>query len=308
MMLPELNQIAIECLEKLDYENALEYFQKAVNESRNVQSLNNLAWMYYNEEEEEVKAIELLKEALSFHPTSHFPYSLLGQIYTQLEQWHLASEILQKSISRHPSKEAYNNLAVAKYHLGELEEAAELFRLVAGDSDYQLYSYVNCLIELNRKDEAKQILDTFNADADDFVGDLSVADLYLEMNNFVKAVEWFERGWNTYWKDPEWGKSFVYALSKTNNVDRINEVISESIRLKEEEINDSYEDEINANWTKEDHEDYLLRLLKEKEAYESIRQDIESGYIPKIKFVTSLSGACYLFGCNRHQHPEYEEN
>lgn len=302
-----LNKLAIECLENNDYDQALEYFQEAVHESKNVQSLNNLAWIYYYEEGEDEKALELMKEALSFNPKSYFPYNLLGEIYTKQEKWNLASDVLQKSISIHPSKEAFQNLAVAKYHLGELEEAANLFRLVAGDSDLNLYSYVQCLIELNKIVKAKELLKTFNSDADDFVGEISVADLYLEINCFEEAVDWFERGWNVYWKDPEWVSRFVYALFKTGNVSRLNEVIREAIRLKEEEIKEANEDEINEDWTFQEHEDYLQKLLEEKRTYETIIQEIESGSIPKMKFETSLAGSCYLFGCNTHGHQEYEE-
>jgi len=139
-----LNKKANECLENNDYAKALEYLGEAVRLSKNVQSLNNLAWMYYSEEGEDEKALELIKEALSFNPKSYFPYNLLGEIYTKQEKWSLASDVLQKSISIHPSKEAFQNLAVAKYHLGELEEAADLFSLVVGDSDYNLFSYVQC--------------------------------------------------------------------------------------------------------------------------------------------------------------------
>ena len=54
------NQKAIEMFEQNEYEEAMELFQQAVLESRNVQSLNNLAWMYLYEEDDDDKAIELI--------------------------------------------------------------------------------------------------------------------------------------------------------------------------------------------------------------------------------------------------------
>lgn len=44
------NKKAIELLESNEYEEALNLFQMAVDECRNVQSLNNLAWIYRYEE------------------------------------------------------------------------------------------------------------------------------------------------------------------------------------------------------------------------------------------------------------------
>ena len=43
------------------------------------------------------------------------------------EKWTETKEALQKSISIQPSDEAYHNLAVAHYNLGELEKASEFF-------------------------------------------------------------------------------------------------------------------------------------------------------------------------------------
>jgi ferritin len=45
-----LNQIAIELLEENRFEEALNTFREAVRESRDVQTLNNLAWFLTNEE------------------------------------------------------------------------------------------------------------------------------------------------------------------------------------------------------------------------------------------------------------------
>ena len=83
------------------------------------------------------------------------------------EKWTEAKEVLQKSISIQPSDEAYHNVAVAHYNLGELEKASEFFTSCR-DSDYIMYSYVKCLIDLERTTEAKEKLDTFNRESDNF--------------------------------------------------------------------------------------------------------------------------------------------
>ncbi|TYP67365.1 tetratricopeptide repeat protein [Paenibacillus methanolicus] len=121
-----IDQKAIEHLERNEYEAALALFKEAVNESRSVQSLTNLAWIYYHEESDTETALELVKEAIGLNPASHFPYNLLGEIYVALEKWEDASKVLLNSIAIRPSREANNNLAIANYHLGELNEASTI--------------------------------------------------------------------------------------------------------------------------------------------------------------------------------------
>lgn len=302
----DTNEKALELFEQNEYEKALELFRHAVKESRNIQSLNNLAWMYSYEEEDDNEALVLVKEVIQMQPSSYFPYNLLGEIKLRQKKWTLASDALSKSISIQPSKEAYQNLGVAKYYLGELEEASDNFLRAAGNSDVVMFYHVKCLIDLEKKSEAKEKLDAFNEEADDFIGEVEVADLYVEMGYFNEAIQWFEKGWEEYWKTPNWVGRFVYALFQTKDITRINEVIGESTLLKEEEIKFAYEEECDEHWTESDKEEHIKKLLEEKNEYEYMVDRISSGYIPLFEFEPAIAGACYLFGCKRHNHPDYQ--
>ncbi|HEF1901065.1 TPA: tetratricopeptide repeat protein [Bacillus cereus] len=302
-----INEKAIEMFEQNKYEEAMELFQQAVHESRDVQSLNNLAWMYFYEEENDDKALELIREVVKLNPSSYFPYNILGDIYMKQEKWTEAKEALQKSISIQPSDEAYHNVAVAHYNLGELEKASDFFLRVAGDSDYIMYSYVKCLIDLERTTEAKEKLDTFNRESDNFLGEINVADLYVELNCYKEAIEWFEKGYKECWKSPNWISRFVYALYKTNNFSRINEVIRESIEAKTAEIEDVQNEEVEENWTENDKKELIEEYTEENNCYKTMVERIKSGYVPGLEFETDYIGACYLFGCKRHNHLEYEK-
>ncbi|MFF2754466.1 tetratricopeptide repeat protein [Psychrobacillus sp. NPDC058041] len=301
------NQKAIEIFEQNEYEEAMELFQQAVHESRDVQSLNNLAWMHLYEEEDDDKALELIKEAVKMNPSSYFPYNILGEIYIRQEQWKEAKEALRKSISIQISNEAHHNLAVAYYNLGEFEEASEFFLQAAGDSDNTMYNHVKCLIDLGRTTEAKEKLDVFNEKSDDFVGEIDVADLYVELNCYKEAIQWFEKGYKEYGKSPYWIGRFVYALFKTNNFSRINEVIQEAIEEKEEVIEDVKKEEVEENWTENDKKELIEEYMGENDKYKKMIEFITSGYVPQLDFETYSTGACYLFGCKRHNHPEYQK-
>lgn len=299
-----INQKAIEYLESNEYDKALELFKEAVNESRNIQSLNNLAWIYLHEECDEDAALDLLREAIEMNPTSHFPYNILGEIYIMKEMWSQAAEALDQSLKIYPSCGAYKNLAVACYHLGRLEDASRLFLQCSENSDYSMYSHVKCLIELGEREEAKRKLDAFCEEDEEFVGTAEVAELYLELECYKESVYWFEKAWTQYWKSPDWLSRFVYALLKYGNEVRAHAILEEVIHLKCEEAVEAHQDECNEGWTNGEKAEYIKQINEDKSEYEGMYEKISSGYIPSMNFNTSMNSSCYLFGCNRHQHSE----
>lgn len=302
------NQKAIELLEKNEYEEALELFKKAVEESRDVQSLTNLAWIYSYEEEDDEKALELVKEAVDMNPTSPIPYLLLGELYLKAEKWQEALHTLTQSVAVEPSIAAYNNLGVASYHLGKLEDASQCFLKGAVGSDYSSLSHVQCLMELGKKEEAKEKLDSFSEEDDEFVGEIEVADLYLELDCIEEAIPWYQKGWERYYKQPNWINRYVYALHKVNRGDEAEAIVEEAIADKNREIEDTLKMELDEYWSEVDMEEHVKQLLQERKEYEEIIKRILSGYIPPVdEFKTSLYTGCYLFGCKRHNHPEYNE-
>ena len=148
-----INEKAIEMFEQNKYEEAMELFQQAVHESRDVQSLNNLAWMYFYEEENDDKALELIREVVKLNPSSYFPYNILGHLHENKKN-DRSEEVLQKSISIQPSDEAYHNVAELIITLESWKSFGNFTS--CRDSDYIMYSYVKCLIDLERTTEAKK--------------------------------------------------------------------------------------------------------------------------------------------------------
>lgn len=301
-----INYKAIEYLENNEYDDALALFKQAVTESRNIQSLTNLAWMYSHEECDQETALLLINEAVALNPSSFFPYNLLGEIYIQMEKWQDASNVLLQSIEIEPSIAAYNNLGIAKYHLGELKEASVYFLKSAEPSNYAMYSHIKCLIELGKIIEAKCKLDVFSQNDDEFVGEVQVAELYVELQCFNEAVHWFEKEWEIYYKTPDWVGRYIYSLIRTNSLNRAFEIANECIQEKINDIHNARAEECNEGWTGSEKEEYIKQLESDKHEYENIINQISLGYVPPFKFTTSLSTRCYLFGCKRHNHPDYQ--
>lgn len=299
------NQQAIQALEKNEYEKSKKRFLAALNEERNVQALTNMAWIYLHEEEDVDNASELLKEAVAQQPQSHFPYNLLGEIYVKQEKWALALEMLNQAVHIHPTKAAYHNAAVAHYTLGNTELALSCFAKAAEKSNFAMFSQVKCLIDLGRMEEAKEALAMISAEDEEFLGEVEVADLYIEIGCYEEANKWFRQAWENYFKQPNWVGRYAYVLVKLGDEVGATDRINNSLQEKIEEINETKEEECEENWTEDDKGLMLKTLYAEKQDYESLMGRLVNGYVPPLEFILYPESGCYLFGCTRHQHREY---
>lgn len=298
-----LNQRAIGFYEMNRFEEALATFELALKQSRTVQSLNNLAWMYYHEEGKIEQAKALLHEALLMSPSSYFPYYLLGEIYIYERHWREAVSILSQGTQITSACEGFHNLGVAQYNMGEMREASVNFlKGSQSPSDYSLYCHVKCLIALNEYDEVAKKLDNFDEAHHEFVGEIELAEAYYVIGDYATAVAWFDKGWHKYYKSPEWVGAYYYALLKMNQAEEARRVLSLAMEDMREEITQYEKEQFDDEATKRDQDEAIRRLYHQLERYQLLQ---ESDYIPPISFTPSEVSACYLFGCNRHQHSEY---
>ncbi|MBN3527257.1 hypothetical protein [Paenibacillus apiarius] len=120
------------------------------------------------------------------------------------------------------------------------------------------------MIELGNSIEAKTKLDKFSKDDDEFVGEVDVADLYVELGCFKEAAEWFEKGWDIYWKQPSWISRYIYSLFELNHSARAHEILNEVIKQKIEDIKEANDDEDDGDWSESDKQAYIKNLLDEK--------------------------------------------
>ncbi|MFD1030784.1 tetratricopeptide repeat protein [Metaplanococcus flavidus] len=300
-----LNKQANEAYVNYEYEKALALFQEAARKFRDVQSMNNLACFIWAEEEDAEQALDLLEETMGLGAASHFPYSLMGEIYTKQGQWSKANELLLKALTIEPTKAAYQNLAVANYQLGYMEEAAAYFLLAADQSDFSLYSHAKCLIEIGKKAEAIKVLDTFSEVDEEFVGAVDLADLYLEAGEKELAVLWFEKGWDHYYREPSWINRYVSALFKLERRRDAQEIIRKAIALNTVDLEEIKGQEVDEDWTISDKQEAIEEHLQKEKEYREVWNLLLSGHVPEMDFEPSYKSACYLFGCLRHNHEEY---
>ncbi|WKA53215.1 tetratricopeptide repeat protein [Planococcus shixiaomingii] len=291
------DQKALEAFKIEEYKVYLKEFKKAAMTARTVQSLTNLAWIYSYQGEDDRTAMSLLEEVIAMNPDSHFPYSLLGEIYVRKKEWKPAQDTLLQALAIHPTKAAYNNLAVAQVQLGNLKEAANNFLLAEEGFDWSMYGHIKILIDVGNLEEAESKLDLYSEKDHDLVGFVDLADLYVEIGSYAKAIAWFEKDWdNLIAKDPTWVNRYIYALYKTNNLSCMQEIIEEVSTQLDLEMKEAWKEEIHEEWSELEKNEYIQALRKEKEEYEQAFLSILDDKCPALAFDYPIKGACYLFG------------
>lgn len=315
-----INRLAIAYLENNQYELALEQFQEAVRIKPTVQALNNLAWMYANEGEPNPdgswterpdKAIPLLEQAVHRDPQSDFPYSLLGEMYWRFTQYDSAIRVLKQSIQIRESMRALNNMGVALYHQGSYHTAADFFlRATNLDSEVASWNRMMSLVQAKEYDTAQEEMKSWStvvmADPTiDYGGPLLLAQLFMALRDFKRAVEHYKLAFGTSWIDHEWVSEYLYALHQLGRQDEINSVFQTFV----DEINERIEQAEDDQWESKDEKQEYLRE-QENEIIELIRckDELQSSFVPQIKFEPILEYGCYLFGCSRHGHEEYNSD
>ncbi|MCL6603146.1 MAG: tetratricopeptide repeat protein [Paenibacillus sp.] len=316
-----LNDLAIALMEVNNFEKALECFETAVQNKPSVQSLNNLGFFYYTEGEpvgdgawryREDKAIDLLKKAIELNPKSHFPYAILGRIYTLNKDYEKAMPLLHQSAKYKPTLENLNNLGVCYYFTSSIPKAFDFFHaasLKRGDQNRSLYPLLSsgiCMSSLGEISEAKNIAEELLVhcnEQDLFFEEDDIADLLYEIGDFKKVVEIYEKsklGYSRYWVP-----SYLYSIKQTGNYKKLNDVISNVILKAEEDIKNTLNDDDDDDWSYEDRQEHIEEIRADISFYKKSLEKILKGERPSIDFQPSIENTCYLFGCLRHNNPHY---
>ena len=300
-----INEKALQLFEANEYSEALGLLEQAVKEERTVQALNNLAWMYLYEEEDAKRAKPLLEEVIAMHPSSYFPYAMLGEIALQEKQWASARELLHTSLAIKHSREAVHNLAVADYHTGRLQQAADGFHSIAEDSDISSWYEVSVRIQNGETAVAKSILDRWNDQSDQYLGAIEAADAYAEIGCLREARKMYEKEWKEYVVSPYVISRYAYVLFHLQDTEACRQVIDRAIADKAIEMEEERQEPCDEHWSATDKAERINELHAELNGLQQLFDQLQEGFRPPFEFEMHTEGSCYLFGCKQHGHPEY---
>lgn len=318
-----MNKLAFALFEWSHDRQAVSLLKKAARLNPGVQTLTNLGWFYLHEGEpvkgggwryQEKKAIKVLKEALAYNPQTEFTYSVMGDAYLKIGQLEEAEYYFKKGIEQKARLENLNNLGVVVFKLGRIEEAAELFLSAhrhRNSTNSSLWPYLNygvSLAVLGKKSEAEEVarflLDNQDSMEIDMGPDESgVAEVYYETGNYKIAADLFMSC--PYSFGPGLLKLYLYSLYQSGRKDIANDLYRETIQANEERIIEtSTEDE----WEENDRLYYIENLRSENQQIQEFMTQIKNGIRPPGNYEPYVESGCYLFGCIRHENPEYPDS
>lgn len=299
------NAKALMLFEQNEYEAAFTLLKKLVEEHRDVQSLNNLAWMYLREEEDIAEAKKLLEEVPTLNPQSPFPYMVLGEITLKEGQLNQAKAYLQTAIALGFTEEAVHNLAIVHFKQADYVAAAAHFAKVTSDSGIPRLHEVIAWMYAGEHLKAKRMLDKWNNEAYDYTGAIEIADVYVEMQYFSEARKQFEKEWHSCITSPYIVSRFAYTLMQLGDIDACQTIISKAIEENRNEIVEVQEGECNKHWTEADKVERIEELMKEKDVLVALFEKLQNGYVPAFEYEFYPMGGCQLFGCQQHGNDEY---
>lgn len=299
------NTKALMLFEQNEYDAAFTLLKKLAEEHRNVQSLNNLAWMYLYEEEDLILAKALLEEVLTFIPKSYFPYNMLGEIALAEGNLKLAESYLTQSLQIEHSEEATHNLGIVYFNQGRFMEAANCFATISKGFDLSKLYEIFTLIKCGQKQKAKEILACWSPEDGDYVRATEIADFYIEINEYALAKKWFAFDWSDGYNPLYDATRFAYTLMQLGEEALCQQIIDDALTLKDQEIIYAKEEACDEHWIELDKQEWVAKLQAEKVMLQQLVEQIKQGYVPPFEFDLYATSSCYLFGCQRHGHAEY---
>ncbi|WP_375103096.1 CDC27 family protein [Paenibacillus sp. RS8] len=316
------NQLAIASMEVNDYLEAFKLFKRNAEINPSEQSLSNLAYFYFHEGEPEIEsggwinreedAILLLERVMLLNPKSEVPSAMLGQFYFAKERWNEAKSALERSFSVKPTFLNQYNLAASLFQLGQLEEASEYYwkaHQVKNEcySYWALYYYAVCKIKTGSypKEAIEELVRSMD-DKNSEIDKEGLADIYYELDQYTNVVNAYEG--TKLWVSPNWVLRYLYANVQCGFLDKAKDILNNALVKINEELINCITDE-DEDFTPEDRERYKLELEADKRDYLRGYDDIlHLNYRPSMNFTAYVESKCYLFGCKRHDNPDFLES
>jgi tetratricopeptide (TPR) repeat protein len=160
------NVLGVDLMNKEKYEEAIEKFNKAIEENPNVGAYyNNLSWAY-NELEDYELALEYANKSLEYDNITSENYINQGIALYSLNRLDEAKFSIQEALKLDPKNStAYYGLGEILYYSGFYEEAEEQYKLSLKYSPYDIDSIISiiyCQIHSNKFEEALELIDEYS--------------------------------------------------------------------------------------------------------------------------------------------------
>ena len=122
-------------------DKAEETYKRAISLRPQYWRAYNMLGSFYFAQADYERAATMLQRATELDPDSYLAFSSLGATLLYLGRDADATQALERSIAIRPARDAYNNLAVALFHLHRFQDSVRNFKeaLKLDASDYQTW-------------------------------------------------------------------------------------------------------------------------------------------------------------------------
>lgn len=211
-----------------EFEEAIPFLEKAINEEQTDDRLFQLAFTYLQLHENQ-KAIALLQQLKALNPHYQSLYLSLGEALQEEEQLEEAREVLAEGIKENPFQvDLYQLASENAYRLHDTVQAEVLLKqaLELGEkTDETRLTLSNLYLNEQRFDEVIETVKQMEEQGHPY-GEWNLAHAYNELEEFDLAKVHFEQAYQELSHEPEFLKEYAVFLREEGQLEKAKELLT----------------------------------------------------------------------------------
>lgn len=211
-----------------EFEEAIPFLEKAINEEQTDDRLFQLAFTYLQLHENQ-KAIALLQQLKALNPHYQSLYLSLGEALQEEEQLEEAREVLAEGIKENPFQvDLYQLASENAYRLHDTAQAEVLLKqaLELGEkTDETRLTLSNLYLNEQRFDEVIETVKQMEEQGHPY-GEWNLAHAYNELEEFDLAKVHFEQAYQELSHEPEFLKEYAVFLREEGQLEKAKELLT----------------------------------------------------------------------------------
>ncbi len=256
----------------------------------------NLSFYYYDFGNIE-KVVDCAQKASDICPNRAEAYYILGLCYFDNDEIEKASVCFNKASSLCDNSKYKYNSAVAYIEKEDYTKAYEILSTVMPD-DKVLYAKAICCCCFGENKKALELIEKI--DVGNEIDNGQLADIYYLCGEYEKHNKMYDEC--NYYFSADWLAPYFYCLKVQNKLDESELFYNKVIDSKNADIEAVANEELDDEYTAEERNSDVQKLLDEKnEIVSAYIKIVNDDYKPEVKPKPLLKYGCFLLDCPLHQ-------
>lgn len=215
------------------FEEAVTYLEKAIEEEETVERLFQLALTFYQLEENE-RGIDLLNQVRLMDAEFNQVYYPLAQILHDEGRHEEAIEVIEEGIMQNPYETSLYHLgSETAYHLGDKDQAKSYLEEVISleiDADLSKIRLSELLLKEESYDEVVELMESLET-KEQPLAEWMIAQAYNGLEEFNKASASYEKVKDILVDEPDFVKDYGLFLREEGQIDDANQWLARYLTL-----------------------------------------------------------------------------